>query len=333
MTTADVFAGPLFVVGMPRSGTKLLREILLQHGRIAIPRIETEFLPELVRYIDRRGGIITNRADFERMYRWVSTFPYFRYCAEQGELITSQRWWDSCKDFAATGVFEGLVRHDAEAPLGSDRIWGDKSPSYITCIGKLAAWFPQGRILHIVRDVRDHVVSLRDAWGKDILRAAQRWNDDTLAAAAEGAGLGRRFKTVRYEDLVRDPEAQVAGICEFLDIDFSRSMLAWSRSPENIGDARGATSVVQSGLARYESRLTKQELRAIESIAIEAMEFFGYAPVFRVGRSRLSPFGMKLRALKDGFSLVRARSGSSGWRGATRFYANYWRTTHGRGRR
>jgi hypothetical protein len=331
--SANHFAGPLFLVGMPRSGTKLLREILLQHGQVAIPRVETEFLPELVRYIEVRGGTVANRQDFERLYQWVRAFPYFRYCAEQGELITAQRWWDFCKDRSAAGIFEALVRHDAGAPSGSEGMGGDKSPSYITCIWKLAAWFPHGRIIHIVRDVRDHVASVRDAWGKDLLRAAQRWNDDTLAAAGQGAHLAWRFKTVRYEDLVLDPETQVARLCEFLDIDFRRSMLSWSRSPENIGDARGATSVVRSGVARYESRLTKQELRAIESIAAGAMETFGYVPVFRVGRSRVSPIGMKLRALKDGFSLVRSRSGSSGWRGAARFYANYWRATHGRGRR
>ena len=41
--------GPLFIVGMPRSGTKLLRGLLNQHPRIRIPDFETEFAPFLVR--------------------------------------------------------------------------------------------------------------------------------------------------------------------------------------------------------------------------------------------------------------------------------------------
>ncbi|MEY3213400.1 MAG: Sulfotransferase family, partial [Pseudomonadota bacterium] len=32
-----MFNGPLFIVGAPRSGTKLFRDLLRQHPRVAIP--------------------------------------------------------------------------------------------------------------------------------------------------------------------------------------------------------------------------------------------------------------------------------------------------------
>ena len=35
------FRGPLFLIGMPRSGTKLLRDLLNRHSRIAIPDNES----------------------------------------------------------------------------------------------------------------------------------------------------------------------------------------------------------------------------------------------------------------------------------------------------
>ena len=38
----EYFRGPLFIIGMPRSGTKLLRGLLNGHSRVAIPSCETE---------------------------------------------------------------------------------------------------------------------------------------------------------------------------------------------------------------------------------------------------------------------------------------------------
>ena len=48
-------ARALFIVGMPRSGTKLLRELLNQSPSIRIMDIETDFFPFLVRWIEAHG--------------------------------------------------------------------------------------------------------------------------------------------------------------------------------------------------------------------------------------------------------------------------------------
>jgi hypothetical protein len=39
----------LFIVGLPRSGTKLLRELLNNHDNIFIPSIEAYFIPHLTK--------------------------------------------------------------------------------------------------------------------------------------------------------------------------------------------------------------------------------------------------------------------------------------------
>jgi hypothetical protein len=61
---AATWSGPLFVVGMPRSGTKLLRGLLKQHSRVQMPDIETDFFPFLVRHV-RDHGAPANAAAFE----------------------------------------------------------------------------------------------------------------------------------------------------------------------------------------------------------------------------------------------------------------------------
>ena len=64
---STLWSGPLFVVGMPRSGTKLLRGLLQQHARIRMPDFETDFFPFLVRHV-REHGKPAGDADFARLF-------------------------------------------------------------------------------------------------------------------------------------------------------------------------------------------------------------------------------------------------------------------------
>jgi len=43
------FFGPLFIIGMPRSGTKLLRDLMNQNPKIGIPAAETHFIPFMIK--------------------------------------------------------------------------------------------------------------------------------------------------------------------------------------------------------------------------------------------------------------------------------------------
>ncbi len=112
-----VFRGPLFIVGAPRSGTKLLRDLVKQHPGIGIPDYETEFLP---RWLDRDFDL---DRDFEAFYDWATRFMYFKYMADEGRCISLDQWQAASPSPDVRGVFEGLCRHDAGQPEG---VWGDK---------------------------------------------------------------------------------------------------------------------------------------------------------------------------------------------------------------
>ena len=42
------YRGPVFIIGMPRSGTKLLRDVLNRNAKVAIMEIESHFIPYMV---------------------------------------------------------------------------------------------------------------------------------------------------------------------------------------------------------------------------------------------------------------------------------------------
>ena len=70
------FTGPLFIIGMPRSGTKLLRGLLNRHPMIGIPPSETEFFPWLNSHYEQFGDLSV-RGRFNRFYKEMGENPLF----------------------------------------------------------------------------------------------------------------------------------------------------------------------------------------------------------------------------------------------------------------
>ena len=323
------FAGPLFVVGMPRSGTKLLCGLLERHPRLGVTGLETEFLPWLAHRIGRFGDL-RRRERFDAFHTEMLRHSYFRYQAERGRLIDAARWHAACADFSAAGVFEALVRTDAGVPRGSGRIWGDKSPSYIDDLPLLKELYPAAKVLHIVRDVRDYCLSMRKAWGKDMLRAAQRWADGVSKARRDGAALGADYLELRYEDLLARTEEELRRTCAFLGVEFEPAMLALNRSTEDLGDARGARRVLGDNRGKFRHAMEPKTLARIEELAGTVLLECGYELVLppRPPR-RLSGVEMRLAQLRDAVQMVRAnRRGWGFWRTAL-FHLRYFTTTRG----
>ena len=297
------FHGPLFVVGMPRSGTKLLRDLLNQHPRIGIPRVETEFLPYWFENWSSWGDL-ADRDRFQSFYNNVSLSSYFRYQTKEDALISAQRWFEQCAQFTPQGVFEALLRHDGGAAATSNVIWGDKSPSYLRHLRMLSERFPEARFVHIVRDVRDYCLSIRNAWGKNMLRAAQRWTDDVADALQAESELGERVLLVRYEDLLNDTQGALERICAHLELDFDPAMILLGETAENLGDTAGATEVVSSNQSKYLDALSSKEILAIEVIAAETLRRLDYPVSYGGETKRLSAAQQQAYKLSDAFQLV-----------------------------
>ena len=176
-SSMNVFRGPLFVVGLPRSGTKLLRSLLNEHSQIQLTGVESGFLP----YWASRWasyGDLSKKENFDSFYKLATKLSYFQYAKKGGWLISADAWFDTCQNYEITGVFEALMRHDVGMALDSSTIWGDKTPQYTNQLVLLHKLWPEAKFIHIIRDVRDYCLSMQNAWHKNMMRSAQRWVDD-----------------------------------------------------------------------------------------------------------------------------------------------------------
>ena len=302
------YTGPLFVIGMPRSGTKLLRGLLNEHELISIPTNETNFLPFLHSKWNKFKNL-SEYSNFQNFYNFIIQFPYFNYRARSySNIISCRTWFDMCQNFNLGEIFEALIRHDANAPFGSKIIWGDKSPSYILHLKLLHSIYPNAKFIHIIRDVRDYCLSINKAWGKNIFRAAQRWNDDTMKCTSDSKSIPyNSYIQIRYEDLLDNTKKELANICDFLSIDFDKGMLTLSKQTENIGDAKGYLEIVSSNKEKYKSKMSISIQRKIEQIAFESLINFKYDISHETKLRRVPYVQMKLYQLFDIINLLRFR--------------------------
>jgi sulfotransferase family protein len=320
------WTGPLFIIGMPRSGTKLLRGLLGQHPRIRIPTIETDFLPFLVRWVREHGQPEQPEA-FAALFQELRRAPYFMLRAGGAAAFEWREWREHCGGrYDAASLFEGFVRYETGTGAQTDGIWGDKSPAYMRHVGALLEHFPHARVVHIVRDVRDYCISVNRTWRKDMRRAAHEWARDVERVHRTCRSQPGRCIEVSYEDLLRSPEAVLRRLTTFLRIEpADASMLSLARPVEARGDAAGRTEIMRDNFSKFADRLTPRQIRAIEALAFDTMQLVGYRPLHAARQQHLGAFEQRMLRLKDGASLLAHSARTQGLAGALRFHLGHAR--------
>jgi Sulfotransferase family len=188
----------VFIVGSGRSGTSLLRQLLNADPKVALAP-ETHFLDQ---WLPRFWLPYEDRATIG------SLWPAYRDSAHFRSLELPDDFIDVLgRPPTVSAFFKGML--DVYAEERAATIGGEKTPTHFRYVRQLLNWFPNARIVFIVRDVRATVASLAaldQRWARgtdhkhvsvwrDAAQAALRWKDDS------------RVEVVRYEDLVEDPVA------------------------------------------------------------------------------------------------------------------------------
>jgi hypothetical protein len=205
------------IVGVPRSGTTLLRMMLDAHSALAIPP-ETGFLLPLAA-LDSAAG--DGRAAAAAITR-AETWPDFHLDATAFEAAIARL--TRCTPAEVARTFYRMYA----SRFGKAR-WGDKTPAYGTAIDQIAALLPEAHIVHIIRDGRDVMLSVRGLWfrpGDTVEACAEDWARRVARTREIGQRLPR-YLEVRYESLVTSPETTLKTICRFIDLAFEPAMLRY----------------------------------------------------------------------------------------------------------
>lgn len=256
--------------------------MLHAHPRIAVPP-ETRFVMPAYR---RRYafGDLQLTANRQRLARWIVDRAETRFSVLE---VDAEKVRQAIIDGPPTlGSAFGAVFREYSDSHGKAR-WGDKRPAYYSFIEELDALFPDAQFIHVVRDGRACVASLkRTPWlDHEPIPCMATWMMAIDCSRESGAKLGRnRFCEVRYEDLVTDPEKEMRRVCEFLGEAFVPEMCHPEKIAEQVNPAHYqqrrqiSEGIYTKSMEAWRDELTPWEIATFEKAAGSRLALYGYAP-------------------------------------------------------
>lgn len=306
---------PLFVLGLARSGTNLLARMLDRHPaiRVALDPLmpilrslrnalthanadvehRVGFRPTLPfqdHYFDRNGPPLLNA-----LLSGTASIPLaseeldeLRAAVQARAALEDPALGSALRNIAGTEYRE-LIR-SALSVVRTQRpgaSWvGCKEVWMFDFVPALARAFPDAQFYAIDRDPRAIVSSLVAMAERDPSQAAhppsymRHWRKSVALSLRyrSDQALASRFRTIRYEDLVANPEPEARRICGELSLEFDPRMLALSADgwSGNSSFDHAGRDVYNASTDRWRGSLAADVVRTTDFLCGPEMALAGY---------------------------------------------------------
>ena len=281
---------PIFIIGNPRSGTTMLRLMLTCHPNICVP-------PEsgwLIGLYSKYNDFAFDKGRIRAFVNDLFLSPMIEVWGLDSLSLLERLEKAKPKDYAT--LASHVYFHYVEIHQPGKLRWGDKNNFYLNYIEKINRIFPDAVFLHIIRDGRDVACSYRDlsqTKGKyapklpaSVCGAACDWvkNVKTIQKCLSTIGAERAL-TIRYEDLVQQPQKTLQTICAFLGEDYDERMLNFDEEnqrkqlePEIFMDwkARTQKPLTDSRVGRWKQEMFEEDKRLFQFLARKTLMSYGY---------------------------------------------------------
>ncbi|HUF44405.1 MAG TPA: sulfotransferase [Aestuariivirgaceae bacterium] len=231
--------GPVFIFGMPRSGTTLTEQILAAH-------------PDVLALGERLNV--------------------------QRTVTASQGWPEAAASFDAASpqeqgrqVYDSMFAAAAGRPLASD-----KSPGNYLLAGAIACMLPGAKLVYVRRTPGDNALSLFEqsflrglTYSYDLGKIGAVYREHLAVMNHWIETCGLTIHTVDYDLLVQDPESHIRRLLDFVGLDFRPECLAPHRVERNVRTSsvwqvRQPISAKSVGRWRRYEQLLEPFFRALE---------------------------------------------------------------------
>jgi hypothetical protein len=278
---------PIFVVGHPYSGTTLVQLFISAHPHITSGP-ETHLFRNVLKNVKNwhLRCFTVNQSDI-----------IFNKLQEHAKIDLDNDFKRKIRNMAADNklsaavLLDELMRYFARMNTENDIRWLEKTPRHALSIPQITTIFPHARIINVVRDPRDvvsstlrfkiHTTSFQRL--RYCARRARRWNRE-IKTALSSPVTDRQMLTIRYEDIIENPEKKLKEIMNFLGEDFivesldqfSKNYEAVVVPKENHHKNLASRGKIINRRGIWKKRMSDHDGKMVELICNDLMNYFGY---------------------------------------------------------
>ncbi|MFT5448193.1 MAG: tetratricopeptide (TPR) repeat protein [Gammaproteobacteria bacterium] len=206
---------PVLIIGMLRSGTSLIEQILASHSQV-IARGELDFFTNVTQMMVQKLG--------------AAQVPYPQ-CALQLQSADMR------------SIAQAYLQRYFGEPV-SARHFTDKNPLNFEHLGLIAAIFPHAKFIHVRREPMDTCLSIYNThfsrelgFAYDLHEIGRFYKDYERLMAHWQEHLGERLIEVSYESLVSEQERDTRALLSSLGLDWEAGCMDFHRTERMVGTA------------------------------------------------------------------------------------------------
>lgn len=275
-----------FVIASPKSGTTWVQKMLCSHPQVHCAESRLYGL-----YFDPRVGASTH-LPLEQYVRFMSG-----YHQPAGDECSREAYFDGLLDRLVGAIADHAREHSGKA------VYGEKVTPYpgtaAHVLGQVRTRHAGARLIHLVRDPRDVIVSGMAHWRRALAvqptDEPHRYEDEDLLFSdlldhwveVQSAMIenGDGVLVIRYEDLVREPRTVVGRLLRHIGVDASEAVVSRcveENTFEKLSGGRQRGEIDDSSFYRcgtagqWRGRLTAEQLACVQEMAGGLMEGRGY---------------------------------------------------------
>lgn len=288
----------IFIVGASRSGTTMLNRVLGNHTHITALN-ELHYFGDL--WQPDLGYTSLPLSKLKQIASALITRHHhgiWQSDASKNDTEVAEKIIESLDKNQLNGINLFYATMSWIAHENNCEIISEQTPRNIFYARHLLDHYPDAFVVQLVRDPRAVLASQKGRWrrkwlgGKNMpwietIRSWANYHPITMCklwkkSVQTGLPLAShpRFMSLRFEDLVSNPQIQIENICSFLGVEYQPGMedvpQVGSSSRNNIDNKRGISTEV---LQAWKNNLTMGEIAFCERITAAMVYKYDYQPV------------------------------------------------------
>lgn len=254
----------IFIVGLPRTGTKMLKNILennpferinISNENFYVGHSTPQFInPGIRKRLKKYGDLnvehnLSKLVDDMFQAKFIGT--YWKLLSQGRLNIDRQALFKNIKDSdkSERSIYQIIMK--MHGGIKEPAILGDRTPSHLYHVPKLLEWFPNSKIIQTARDPRAIIASqlkrllkrmnpgpafllIRSMYALIIvIYLTLSWNSAARRYFRYKKRYPHNYYLVKFEGILGNPEDEIMRLCDFLEMPYHPDML----SPDAVGSS------------------------------------------------------------------------------------------------